>query len=101
MSRGLGKVQRELVAALRHHAQNAGSAHETACGLSTAELAGITYFGNPRCRSLVDEAKLVATRRALAGLAQRGLVVRIGTLSFLDKRAVRWHVGAWAFERQS
>lgn len=97
MSRGPGKVQRELVAALQHHARNAASAHEAACGISTAELAAIAYFGDPRCRSLVNEAQLVSVRRALAGLARHDLVVRIGTLGFLDKRACRWHIGAWAF----
>lgn len=95
MSRGLGKVQRELLEALQHHAQSAGSAHEAAYGLSASELAGLVYFRSPRT-VLTDEKHLVAVRRALAGLARRGLVVRVGPLGFLHRRACRWHIGAWA-----
>jgi hypothetical protein len=44
---------------------------------------------------VIDHANRVAARRALIGLAHRGLVVRLGTLGF--DRSCRWHIGAWSF----
>ena len=99
MSRGLGKLQRELLEALREHAHGgAATAHEAACGLDTVQLTARLYYGSLNWR-WVDRAQLVAVRRALATLQQRGHVVQLGTLG--QGRACRWHVGLWGMRRPS
>jgi hypothetical protein len=92
MSRGIGRHQRELLAALRAHADGgAATAHDAALGLTTAELASAARYGTTRMISILDRADLVGTRKALAGLERRKLVIRLGT--FGRERSCRWHVG--------
>ena len=97
MSRGLGKLQRELLEMLRRHARGgAATAHEAACGLDTVQLTAHVYYGSLNWR-WVDRAHLVAVRRALNSLHERELVVRLGTLG--QGRVCRWHVGLWGMRR--
>ena len=65
MSKGIGRLQRALLAAIQ----------ERGC-VDTLEAARHAYKVGP-CDAVTD-AQHVATRRALAGLAKRGLVVHLG-----------------------
>jgi hypothetical protein len=65
MGKGIGELQRALLAAIQ----------ERGC-IDTLEAARDAYKLGPR--ATVNEAQHAATRRALAGLAQRGLVVHLG-----------------------
>lgn len=71
MSRGLGKIQTEVLDILRTHPR----------GMDTIELADRVYHGFRRVSKYHKLAKPkheVAVRRALAGLAKKGLVIRLG-----------------------
>jgi hypothetical protein len=96
MSRGLGKVQRELLVILRAH-QHAASPHAAANGLDTIELTSRIYFGSPRFGMLTAPKELVAVRRALASLARRELVIRLGP-PLWGRRYCRWRAGLWALD---
>jgi hypothetical protein len=76
MSRGLGKVQRDLLVILREHDETA-SPQQAAEGLDTIALAGRVHFGQASFGWMAEQT---AVRRALAGLARRGLVFRLGAL---------------------
>ena len=78
MGRGLGRIQTKLLAILRAHATTSPRARTH--GLDTVELAHRVYRGLPvpRFRKRVESKHEVAVRRALAGLARKGLVVRLG-----------------------
>ena len=70
MSRGLGKIQTEVLDILRTHPR----------GMDTIELADRVYHGFriPKNYKLAQPKHEVAVRRALAGLAKKGLVTRLG-----------------------
>jgi hypothetical protein len=97
MSRGLGKIQRELLAVLRKH-QRTAEPQAAATGLSTRELASRVYYGFPGWGGLTKPEQQVAVRRALAGLARSGLVLRMGAMHY-GSRDCHWHVGLWAYDR--
>jgi hypothetical protein len=81
-----------LLEALRNHAHGgAATAHDAALGLTTAQLASAARYGTTRGISLLERTDLVTTRKALAGLERRQLVVRLGT--FGRERSCRWHIG--------
>jgi hypothetical protein len=65
MSKGIGELQQALLAAIQ----------DRGC-IDTLEAARAAYKLGPR--ATVNEAQHAATRRALAGLAKRGLVVHLG-----------------------
>jgi hypothetical protein len=90
MSRGLGKVQRQLLVILREHQQQADP-HAAADGLDTIELTSRVYYGSPNCGWLTGPTQQVAVRRALAGLARQGLVFRLGPSLWGGPRC-RWRV---------
>jgi hypothetical protein len=74
MSRGLGKVQRALLAILADFERKAGP-RELEIGLDTITLAHRVY-GRPMPMwfKLITTAQEITTRRALAGLARDGMV---------------------------
>ena len=65
MGKGIGELQRALLAAIQ----------ERGC-IDTLEAARDAYKLGPR--AMVSEAQRAATRRALAGLAKRCLIVHLG-----------------------
>ncbi len=73
MSRGLGRIQARLLAILR------ASPHARRYGLDTIELAERAYYGLqvPKFHKRTEPKHEIAVRRALAGLAKKGLVVRL------------------------
>jgi hypothetical protein len=79
MSKGYGRVQRELIEALRDHA---ASGHQADLGMSVGELVAVAYYGTkPWPLSWYRrEEEVVAVRRALRGLAIDGVVVELGQL---------------------
>jgi hypothetical protein len=92
MSRGLGKVQRALLAILTEFELKAGP-RELEQGLDTITLAHRAYGRPiPEWFKLVTTAQEIATRRALAGLARNGMVICMGTLG-IDDRRQRWRRG--------
>jgi hypothetical protein len=122
MSRGLGRVQRALLAILRAEEEdyqrdgNRGvpvldHRHRRAPLLDTIDLAARVYrVERPQDGEwIVDNAKVVAVQRALAGLMKKGLVGRRrgfndgrahwGTPSAIDQhdrdRAQAWEETAW------
>jgi hypothetical protein len=68
MGKGIGELQRALLAAIQ----------ERGC-IDTLEAARDAYKLGPR--AAVSDAQHAATRRALAGLAKRGLVVHLEHLT--------------------
>jgi hypothetical protein len=72
MSRGLGKLQRELLAILEDNDKE----------LDTLTLAAVAYQAKPgvttRYRARITDAHHAAVRRALRNLHKRGLVVELG-----------------------
>ncbi len=86
MSRGLGKLQRDLLAALDQN-ESAPTVRLAARGLGTDELTARALLGGKRFVSLVMQADVKSVRRALVGLERRGLVVRLGRL---DGNVCRW-----------
>jgi hypothetical protein len=69
MSRGIGAVQRTLLAAIQRHG----------C-LSTFEACSLAYgvevtVRRGERRRWINDAQLIGSRRALAGLAKRGLII--------------------------
>jgi hypothetical protein len=84
MSKGIGGLQRALLAAIQEHG----------C-INTLEVARHAYKIEP-CDTVdgvpyhyINDAQHAATRRALAGLAKRGLIVNLG-------RGFRDLGGSWA-----
>jgi hypothetical protein len=65
MSRGIGKLQRALLAELERRTEESTTA---------IELAMATQLGGALVEPTVNQSHLVAVRRALHGLHQRGLV---------------------------
>lgn len=79
MSRGLGRVQRALLAILRDEEedyQRAGNRDRRAPLLDTITLACDVYQVEPdeHNERLVSDAQVVAVQRALAGLVKKGLL---------------------------
>jgi len=93
MSRGDGRVQRVLLKVLRDHDREA-TPQDAACGLDTIELAARVYFGRGGAvyHDLLSPGYKVAVRRALAGLARSGHIIRLGTFPFRDDRC-HWRSG--------
>lgn len=89
MSKGYGKLQRALLAALAEHSRV--SKHPMPC-LSTAELAASVFYGNSYCTGLASRTQLSATRRALSRLARDGAVINLGRLHH-DERTTYWREG--------
>jgi hypothetical protein len=89
MSRGLGHLQRQLLVLLDAHVP---TIHRV--GMSTHELAAHVYLGGSRWPHLhrdLTRAQINATRRALNGLVDVGLVARLGALDdFIFTRAHFW-----------
>jgi hypothetical protein len=81
MSRGLGRVQRALLAALQDHDQNA-TPQQAAEGMTTFALTCRVYpYGRHwPAPWLLPQAEASAVRRTLAGLAREGLVIRLGSM---------------------
>jgi hypothetical protein len=77
MSRGLGEIQRKLLAVLREHDRTAAP-QEAAEGIDTVELTSMVYYGAAGHGSLTELKQQSAVRRSLAGLARQGLVFRLG-----------------------
>jgi hypothetical protein len=88
MGRGLGAIQRELLAALERNKLT--SRQQAAEGLSITELAA-DYLGLPRLDWSVDRAELSAAHRALKGLERPHLVVCLGKPA---GRSYRWRASA-------
>ena len=78
MSRGLGRIQKQLLSILRVHA--AASPRSRAPGFDTIELTRRVYYGFPvpKTYKLAEPKHEVAVRRALASLARKRLVKRLG-----------------------
>ena len=88
MRKGHGKLQRRLLQLLHEHEHTADSLSTLAAGFDTVTLAARAYYGS---RWMTPESReLVATRRALAGLMQRGVVVRISASR--TSRRVCWRL---------
>ncbi len=83
-------MQRDLLLVLQGHDQHA-SPQQAAEGMDTIELASWAHYGRGGFGGLVDPPMQSAVRRALAGLAKRGLVFRLGTSFGRDGRC-RWRV---------
>jgi hypothetical protein len=60
MSRGLGRLQREILEAL-----NADVPTVLQLGMAAEKLAAQCYYGSPRLTSLLKRGEIYATRRAL------------------------------------
>jgi hypothetical protein len=90
MSKGIGARQRMLLAAIQQH--GCLSTFE-ACSL--AHRVEITVRRGERRRWLND-AQLIGSRRALAGLARRGLI--IGPRRGFHDRQARWCTAEYATE---
>lgn len=89
MSRGIGAIQRRLVETLEQHEGL----------LDTFELAAHAYGLNPDT-ALLEEAQLVAVRRALRGLARKGVIADLGRRGWSGGRR-RWaNLGAAARYRE-
>jgi hypothetical protein len=91
VSRGLGRIQTKLLAILRAHAVT--SPRSRALGLDTIELAQRVYhhFPVPKFHKLTEAKHEVAVRRALASLARKRLVRRLGMLASGPYRIRRCH----------
>ena len=73
MSRGYGRVQRMVLAALE--------ANEDSESMTTSELASAVYGTCPPAVAwLMPQSEMGAVRRALAKLARDGRVIRLGYL---------------------
>jgi hypothetical protein len=72
MSRGLGKLQRAIMTELNGEALIWGSAS----GWSPQKLAAWVYHGGRWRTERVTRAQMEATRRALKGLVDTGLLIR-------------------------
>jgi len=78
MSRGLGKLQRKLLELLNAHVPTIRRV-----GMSTHELAAHVFLGGslwPHRHRDLTRAQINAVRRALNGLVDVGLVVRLGAI---------------------
>jgi hypothetical protein len=77
MSRGLGRVQRGLLAAMR------GGQY-----FDAATLAASVFGRNPKLTitDVPSRSEMVSVRHALPGLEERGLVFRVGRKWTRDKR---------------
>jgi hypothetical protein len=91
VSRGLGRIQKQLLTVLRVHA--ATSPRSRARGLDTIELAQRVYhhFPAPKFHKLTKPRQEVAVRRALASLARKRLVRRLGMRASGPYRIRRCH----------
>jgi hypothetical protein len=78
MSRGIGKLQRAILTELNGHALIYWEA-----GRSARELAAQFYHGSCGRTERVTRAQMEATRRALKGLIDSGLLI--------SKPANEWH----------
>ena len=93
MGRGLGKIQREVLATLREHQR---SGDDPAGGVDTLELTSRIFLGHPRCGYLTTAAQQVSVRRALAALARDELVIKLGTMG--RGHRCHWRAGLWAID---
>jgi hypothetical protein len=77
MSRGFGRVQRDLIEALRKHARE-NLASPGFHGMPFEELVSCAYYSNPGFTDLREHKEAVAVRRALRQLRKAGVVVDLG-----------------------